>query len=48
MSRHALFIVHGHAQGMGVDANSPLIQEIRLATAKYKDINMALHKETGW
>ncbi|HKR77257.1 MAG TPA: hypothetical protein VJR95_11355 [Rhodanobacter sp.] len=36
------------SQGMGVNANSPLVQEIRLATAKYKDINVALHKETGW
>ena len=35
-------------QGMAMSSNSPLIQEIRIATAKYKDINVALHKETGW
>ena len=32
----------------GVSSHSPLVQEIRIATAKYKDINVALHKETGW
>ncbi|HXE77254.1 MAG TPA: hypothetical protein VN614_03315, partial [Rhodanobacter sp.] len=32
----------------GVSSHSPLVQEIRIATAKYQDINVALHKETGW
>ena len=35
-------------QGMDKFRNSPLIQEIRIATAKYQDINVALHQETGW
>lgn len=35
-------------QGAGLGIRSPLVQEIRLATAKYQDINVALHKEPGW
>ena len=40
------FMDHGDHASHG--DNSPLIRKVQNATAKYKNINVALYKEKGW